>query len=139
MSPLECALTSCHRSTFPRLAVPIARARIARSTPSTRSPVSSSTHPSNETQTENRQSTRQERLRFSLRESVVMIASSPVTEVRPSLSSTRYVYLLQVRAISTNSMQRAKTTKKVVLRLECTQCKTKAQVCRTNKAVSSHY
>jgi ribosomal protein L44E len=25
-------------------------------------------------------------------------------------------------------MQRAKTTKKVVLRLECTQCKTKAQV-----------
>ena len=30
--------------------------------------------------------------------------------------------------MSTNTMQKAKTTKKVVLRLECTQCKTKAQV-----------
>jgi hypothetical protein len=62
------------RSTFPRPARPTARARPARSTPSTRSP-----------------STRLERLPFSHRESVVTIESSPVTEVRPSLSSTRRV------------------------------------------------
>ena len=30
-----------------------------------------------------------------------------------------------------DTAQRAKTTKKVVLRLECTQCKTKAQVWAT--------
>jgi hypothetical protein len=62
------------RSTFPRPARPTARVRAARSTPSTRSP-----------------STRLERLRFSPRESVVTTESSPVTEVRPSLSSTRRV------------------------------------------------
>jgi hypothetical protein len=78
------------RSTFPRPDEPTARARTARSTPSTRLPVSRPGYSTLRTHTENWQSTRQERPRCSLRESVVMIASSPVTEVRPSPSSTRY-------------------------------------------------
>jgi hypothetical protein len=78
------------RSTFPRPDEPTARARTARSTPSTRSPVSRLKRPTLCARTEYWQNTRQERLRCSLRESVVMIASSPVTEVRPSPSSTRY-------------------------------------------------
>jgi hypothetical protein len=82
-------LTMHFRSTFPRPDEPTARARTARSTPSTRSPVSSPTdHPSC-TPTESQQSTRLERLRCSPRESVVMIVSRAVTEVRPSPSSTR--------------------------------------------------
>jgi hypothetical protein len=78
------------RSTFPRPDEPTARARTARSTPSTRSPVSRPGYPSIRAHTESWQSTRQERLRCLPRESVVMIASSPVTEVKPSPSSTRY-------------------------------------------------
>merc|ERR1712098_607250 len=54
-------------STFPKPDAPTARARIAESTPSTRS-----------------RNTRQERHLFSRKESVVMIASSPVTVVRQS-------------------------------------------------------
>jgi ribosomal protein L44E len=57
-----------------------------------------------------------------------MTASNPVTEVKLSPSSTRYDQTQQIARADPNSMQRAKTTKKVVLRLECTQCKTKAQV-----------
>ena len=57
-----------------------------------------------------------------------MTASSPVMVVRPSLSSTRYGYMCDSEELYSNNLQRAKTTKKVVLRLECTQCKTKAQV-----------
>jgi large subunit ribosomal protein L44e len=57
-----------------------------------------------------------------------MIASSPVTEVRPSPSSTRYDRRMFQFQTGADKKQRAKTTKKVVLRLECTQCKTKAQV-----------
>jgi large subunit ribosomal protein L44e len=49
--------------------------------------------------------------------------------VRPSPFSTRYGQLQPATRMSTDIVQRAKTTKKVVLRLECTQCKTKAQVC----------
>jgi hypothetical protein len=122
-------LTIRLRSTFPRPDEPTARARTARSTPSTRLPVSSPAHSPIRPYTKFRQSTRLERLRCSRRVSVVMTASSPVTEVRPSPSSTRYDQFTDPHWISANELQRAKTTKKVVLRLECTQCKTKAQVC----------
>ena len=60
-----------------------------------------------------------------------MIASSPDTEDRPSPSSTRRVrrfpafYTTRERDPDDHT---AKTTKKVVLRLECTVCKTKAQL-----------
>jgi ribosomal protein L44E len=57
-----------------------------------------------------------------------MTASSLVTEVRPSPFSTRYDRTHSGKTTVADMMQRAKTTKKVVLRLECTQCKTKAQV-----------
>jgi hypothetical protein len=60
------------RSTFPRPVTPTARAGSAASTPSTRSP-----------------STRLARPPYSPRESAVTTASSPVTVVRLSLSSTR--------------------------------------------------
>lgn len=67
-----------------------------------------------------------------------MTASNPVTVVRPSLSSTRYGASLEIARGVSNNTQRAKTTKKVVLRLECTACKTKAQVrhIHTNDAIS---
>jgi hypothetical protein len=85
----EYLLTMHFRSTFPRPDEPTARARTARSTPSTRSPVSSPIDYHFRTPTESQQSTRLERLRCSPRESVVMIVSRAVTEVRPSPSSTR--------------------------------------------------
>ena len=129
------ALTNLFRSTFPRPDEPTARARTARSTPSTRSPVSNPTFLPSHPHTEFRQSTRLERLRCSPRESVVMTASSPVMVVRPSPSSTRCAQYANICRIYTDKTQRAKTTKKVVLRLECTQCKTKAQVCCGNMTV----
>jgi hypothetical protein len=96
------------RSTFPRPDEPTARARTARSTPSTRSPVSRPDYPSIRAHTESLQSTRQERLRCSLRESVVMIASSPVTEVRLSPSSTRYDYCTPLLLTSTDPENRGR-------------------------------
>jgi large subunit ribosomal protein L44e len=57
-----------------------------------------------------------------------MTASSPVMVVRRSLCSTRYGNIHAGFRFQADGKQRAKTTKKVVLRLECTQCKTKAQV-----------
>lgn len=53
-----------------------------------------------------------------------MTASRVVTVVRPSPSSTRYACRKpQHTKNMLTSSQRAKTTKKVVLRLECTACK----------------
>lgn len=57
-----------------------------------------------------------------------MTASSPVMVVRLSPFSTRYDSSYMSYGMAINMAQRAKTTKKVVLRLECTACKTKAQV-----------
>lgn len=132
-------LTMHLRSTFPRPDEPTARARTARSTPSTRSPVSNPTCHRFRQHTESPQSTRLERLRCSRRVSVVMTASSPVMVVRPSPFSTRYNSLTDPRWTFIDNMQRAKTTKKVVLRLECTQCKTKAQVRRSDLPQSNIY
>merc|ERR1712209_3117 len=56
-------------------------------------------------------STRPVRLHFSPRENVVTTGSKADTEVRPNPSSTR-----------------AKTTKKIVLRMECTECKARKQI-----------
>ena len=59
-----------------------------------------------------------------------MIVNSPVTVVRPSLSSTRRVRSQNPvnGKVANADTPTAKTTKKVVLRLECVECKTKAQL-----------
>merc|ERR1711964_40051 len=71
-TPTTTARNQPRWSTFPRPDEPTARARIAESTLNTRS-----------------RNTRLERHLFSRKESVVMIASSPVTVVRQSLCSTK--------------------------------------------------
>lgn len=75
--------------------------------------------------------TRRARIHSTPKESVVTIVSSRVMVVRLNLSSTRRCVLSALPTLQpfteAHDLQ-AKTTKKVVLRLECTVCKYKAQL-----------
>ncbi|KGB80054.2 60S ribosomal protein L44 [Cryptococcus deuterogattii R265] len=88
---------------------PTARVRLARSTPPTRLP-----------------STRRARTLFPPKESDDTTESNPVTVVRLSLSSTRRLRPALCPFLAT--ILSPQQTKKVVLRLECTVCKTKHQL-----------
>jgi ribosomal protein L44E len=99
-----------HRSTSPRLDAPIARARTAESTPNTRSP---NTRPG--------------------RYYDPPIPPTPSDKFQASLfaqGKRRYDRKQSGYGGQTKPVfhKKAKTTKKVVLRLECTACKTKAQL-----------
>ena len=101
-----------HRSTYPRPDAPTARARTAESTPSTRS-----------------HNTRPERYALDL----------PLRRTLPNNTTQASLFAQGKRRYDRKQSgyggqtkpvfhKKAKTTKKVVLRLECTACKTKAQL-----------
>lgn len=106
--------TAVYRSTFPRLAGPTARARTARSTPSTRS-----------------RSTRPAKF-VPLHEPHASAPHADTFEKASLFAQGKRRYDRKQSGYGGQTKpvfhKKAKTTKKVVLRLECTSCKTKAQL-----------
>lgn len=105
------------RSTFPRLAALTARARTARSTPSTRSPSTRLARYGSAHNIQERTGLETHTISFS--------QASLFAQGKRRYDRKQSGYGGQTKPVF---HKKAKTTKKVVLRLECTQCKTKAQL-----------